>query len=421
MPPLTFPRRVAIALGVLLLVCFLTSPLLLWWWGGTLTALILQIGTAWMLKNWLCRNVHENCQDFQHVFEDLRRNLTTGERGRLLKSLRSDDAFGKLAQEINELVEQAATQVSLQLQTIQELEQNKALFKSILGTMAEGVLVLDSQRQVLYFNETARKMLDCSTRNFVGRPVWEVVRTPALMSIVDSAFASDQPLRRELELSRSKSCVDVSASRLRLHASPGVLLVLHDVTEVRRLEQMRREFVSNVSHELKTPLTSIQLYADTLMDDIGENDENVRLFLSRILGQTERLQELIQDMLRLARIESHSDAFELTPVSIQSVLAAAVESRKTLAASKQIELVLNQLTSDCEVIADTDGLQTAFENLVGNAILYTPEKGTVRIRARQTEEQIEISVEDNGIGIAAEHLGRIFERFYRVDKARTGG
>jgi two-component system phosphate regulon sensor histidine kinase PhoR len=216
-----------------------------------------------------------------------------------------------------------------------------------------------------------------------------------------------------------------------------VVLVLHEVTELRRLEKMRREFVSNVSHELKTPLTSIQAYADTLLENGPEDVEQSRLFLNRILEQSDRLQQLIQDMLRLARIEAQAEAFPLQPVSLREVLLNSVEARQAIAQSRQIELTALLPVPDVQVLVDPSGLQTMIDNLITNGIIYTPAGGKVTVGAALDGDlngaqdgplkntpngpQVVITVEDTGIGISHEHQERIFERFFRVDKARTPG
>jgi two-component system phosphate regulon sensor histidine kinase PhoR len=234
-------------------------------------------------------------------------------------------------------------------------------------------------------------------------------------------YESGEDFRKEIELKRSKSVVEATAVKLPLSPEPGVIVVLHDVTSLRSLERMRREFVSNVSHELKTPLTSIQAYADTLMDGGLEDEENSRLFLSRIIEQSHRLQQLIQDMLRLARIESQSEAFQLKPVSLSATLETCLDARQAVARSRKIELSLVRGDASLMVLADPSGLQTVFDNLITNAINYSREGGQVQVRWRETGGQAIVEVQDSGIGIAREHLERIFERFYRVDKARSRG
>jgi two-component system phosphate regulon sensor histidine kinase PhoR len=201
------------------------------------------------------------------------------------------------------------------------------------------------------------------------------------------------------------------------------VLVMHNVTELKQLEQTRRDFVSNVSHELKTPLTAIQAYADTLLEGGLEDETNNRTFVSRILEQANRLQELIQDMLRLARIESQQEAFTLRQVSVEPIIRASVQSREAVAQAKKVQLRFRENGPSASVVADESGLRTIIDNLISNAINYTAEGGHVEVRWRLEGPEVVIEVEDDGVGIPAEHHDRIFERFYRVERARsrTGG
>jgi signal transduction histidine kinase len=191
------------------------------------------------------------------------------------------------------------------------------------------------------------------------------------------------------------------------------------LAELGRLENLRREFVSNVSHELKTPLTSIQAYTETLLDGAIDDAEHNRQFLMRIAEQADRLHALILDLLRLARIESGGTAFELTTVRLDDVLPACRDSHAAVASSRGVTLTIRRPGSPVRVCADADGLRTIFDNLIDNAIKYTPAGGSVTVAWRIEGEYAAIEIADTGIGIPEEHVSRIFERFYRVDKARS--
>lgn len=419
MTPFTFTQRVFIVLGIVLGIAWLTSPFLSLHWVLTTIILGIDLLAAWIAGRWLIGYLKEEHGHFLNVLQDLRQTLETGKAGLLLKSDRPADSFGKIADELNSLVSEASQQISTQLEQNRQLEQNKTLFQSILGTMIEAVLVLDAERRVLYFNDAARIVLRSHDRQMEGRPVWEVLRSAELIEAIDAVYETGDEFRKELQLSRSKIVVEVTAVPLPLLPRPGVVVVLHEVTELRSLERMRREFVSNVSHELKTPLTSIQVYAETLLDGGLSDQEHNRRFVERILEQSDRLQALIQDMLRLARIESQSEAFQLRAVSLEKTLESCVDARLAVARSRQVELKLDANGPPIEILADASGLQTIFDNLVSNALNYTPAGGRVNVRWFTAGDEAVIEVEDTGIGIPAEHLERIFERFYRVDKARS--
>jgi two-component system phosphate regulon sensor histidine kinase PhoR len=220
-------------------------------------------------------------------------------------------------------------------------------------------------------------------------------------------------------------CVDIHVQPLPGEPCPGVVLVIHDTTALRRLESIRREFVANVSHELKTPLSSIKAYTETLQNGALSDPEICKRFLSRIEEQTERLTRLIMDMLMLARIESDHQAFEIVSVDLPEIVRACLENHRSAAEVKGVAIVAEaegakpQAALPCRVRADREGLREILDNLLDNAINYTPEGGNVSVVWGSNGSMAQIAVRDSGIGIKAEDQERIFERFYRVDKARS--
>jgi two-component system phosphate regulon sensor histidine kinase PhoR len=204
--------------------------------------------------------------------------------------------------------------------------------------------------------------------------------------------------------------------------SAGAVLVFHDMTELRRLERMRQDFVANASHELKTPLASIKAYTETLLDwALHDEAVNVR-FLERIDEQVERLNRLILDLLSLARLESGQEVFDHQPLNLLPVLESCVEDHRGRAATKNLTLAFEPGDLDPQealVRADEEAVRQIADNLIDNAIKYTPENGSVRVRCLARWDAIAVEVWDTGIGIPRDDLPRIFERFYRVDKARS--
>jgi two-component system phosphate regulon sensor histidine kinase PhoR len=227
---------------------------------------------------------------------------------------------------------------------------------------------------------------------------------------VTTEFDSPGRVRRRLAL---------RATRLPGTPCPGVVLVLHDMTELRRLESLRREFVANVSHELKTPLAAIKGYAETLRLGAVHDPEHNLHFVRRIEEQADRLHQLILDILQVARIESGQEAFELRPVLVGAVVADAAAQFAEAATAKQIALATEVACPEAAVWADEEGLRTILNNLVDNALKYTPAQGQVVIRAAANGTRVRLEVHDTGIGIDEKDQARIFERFYRVDKARS--
>ena len=199
------------------------------------------------------------------------------------------------------------------------------------------------------------------------------------------------------------------------------MLVFHDVTDLRRLERMRQDFVANASHELKTPLASIKAYTETLLDWALHDETVNRRFLERIDEQVERLNQLILDLLSLARLESGQEFFEHGPLSLVPVLESCVEAHRGRAEAKNLSLTFDpgSLDDDTLVLADEEAVRQIFDNLIDNAIKYTPEGGKVRVTCSLAADAVSVEVADTGIGIPRDDLPRIFERFYRVDKARS--
>ncbi len=313
--------------------------------------------------------------------------------------------------------------VQTELKTLRELarhlEQSTTLFEGVLETMQEAVLVVDSSEQVLFINSAARDLFDVSQFSAVGKLAWESIRSSKLQEVIEQALATGKMVRGEVDLPRRKRLLDVSAVVLSLESGPGCLAVAYDVTDLRRLEKMRRDFVSNVSHELKTPLTSIQAYADTLLNGGLEDEDSSRMFVERIVEQSERLSMLIQDLLRLAKIESEPEAFQIERCDALAIASTAFQDHQTVAETRQIALTMDTPDGELGVLADADGLRTILNNLLTNAINYTLAGGRVRLVIRRDGERVLFEVSDTGVGIAKEHQARVFERFYRVDKART--
>jgi two-component system phosphate regulon sensor histidine kinase PhoR len=291
---------------------------------------------------------------------------------------------------------------------------------TVLGGMIEGVIAVDRRQHVLFANVAAGRKLRFSPEEVEGWSLLEVVRSHELRTIVEQALKTRQHCQGEIRWQGDvQLTLEVHATPLPGQPCPGVVLVLHDVTDLKRLEGMRQQFIANVSHELKTPLSSIKAYTETLLSGAWEDAEHARTFLSRIDDQADRLQDLIFDMLSLARIESGQAPLELVSVSLAKVVEHCVRDYEARAAAGQLTLVNEVGANSIQVRADEEALLQILSNLVDNAIKYTPAGGTVAIRSRADDAQAVIEVVDTGPGIAPEHHERLFERFYRVDRARS--
>jgi two-component system phosphate regulon sensor histidine kinase PhoR len=377
-------------------------------------------------------------------------SIALGDYGRRVYVANRDE-LGTLARTLNELSQELDARMK-------QLGQTGDRQSTVLGGMIEGVIAVDERQRIVVANRAAGRLFEFRPTAAEGRPLLEVVRNHALNEAVMTALSTGQSQRLETKSpiqhpvlstqhpASSIQHVDVHVQPLPGRPCPGAVLVMHDTSELRRLESLRRDFIANVSHELKTPLSAIKACAETLRNGAIDDPEAGQRFLARIEEQADRLHHLILDMLMLARIESDQQAFEIAAVDVPQVVAGCLEDQRPAAAAKRIRLTVEQNSPACHVRADREGLREILDNLIDNAIKYTPEGGEVRVAwsgeegagGREQGAGIEhptssiehpassamqpfvpISVRDTGIGIKPEDQARVFERFYRVDKARS--
>ena len=296
---------------------------------------------------------------------------------------------------------------------------------SVLSGMSEGVLAVDDQQRVLFINNSGRNLLGIPFADCIGRVFLEFVRQPKVTAMIQETLKMDIRqrgviLEETLELGAiQKKSLRLRATRLfGLHGNHGALITIIDETRLQRLENMRREFTANVSHELKTPLAAIKAYAETLLMGALEDEEHSRKFVERIGEQSNRLEALIQDLLKLARLQD-SPQLRSDRVRLKDVIRQSVDSCAAIGKSQGVEIRVQPISEWLEVIVDREAIATIVNNLVSNAVRYSQDGGKVNVSAECEEGQLTVEVSDTGIGIAEEEHERIFERFYRVDKARS--
>jgi two-component system phosphate regulon sensor histidine kinase PhoR len=323
------------------------------------------------------------------------------------------DAIGVLARAFNHMSARLAEQFA-------QLEEDRHQLRAILSGMVEGVIALGADERILFVNERAARLLGFKAQSAVGRRLWQVVRLRALQNLVRRALADPEPHQEELRWSGPASR-SLTVHAARLPSAGGAVLVLHDTSDLRRLERIRQDFVANVSHELKTPLSVIKACVETLLDGAADDPQHRGRFLERISDQSHRLHALILDLLSLARIESGEEAFELRAVPLGPAVDDCLERHLARAEAKRQQLTADPPPDGDAPAAhvDEEALGQILDNLVENAIKYTPEGSRIVVRWRADGEQVRLEVEDNGQGIPETDLPRIFERFYRVDKARS--
>jgi len=300
------------------------------------------------------------------------------------------------------------------------LAANSQRLEAVLSSMIEGVVAVDPEGKVMLANGAACRMLTFHRDKIVGRKLSEVVRISELSQAVESSQQNRTFSKTEFKtLGDFSRTLKARVSMLADGDKPGVAVVLHDVTELRQLETMRQDFVANVSHELKTPLASIKAYAETLrMGALRDESKNMQ-FLEQIEFQADTLNQQIQDLLQLARVESGEKTFSISDIDVNLICESLHRQFLDSALSRQLELHLELDQPGAIARCDAEAVETVVKNLVVNAIHYTPEGGRVSISTRVDGDWIVIRVADTGIGIATDQQARIFERFYRVDKARS--
>ncbi|RJP18580.1 MAG: HAMP domain-containing protein [Candidatus Abyssobacteria bacterium SURF_5] len=308
-------------------------------------------------------------------------------------------------------------------QKIHDAVQKKNEHEAVLSSMKEGVLAVDSFERLISLNQAAAQLFRVNPLSARGQSIQEVVRNADLQRLIRKAVETNEPAETEFVLyDAGEKFIHAQAAPLRdvKGRSRGTVVVVNDITNVRRLENVRRDLVANVSHELKTPITSIKGSVETLLDGAIQKPDDAAKFLSIIAKQADRLNSLIDDLLTLARIEQETEEerIELTAARIIDIIRNAIQTCEQKASEKRIEIVLS-CPNDLVAQINPPLLEQALINLIDNALKYSDPDEKVRISADSSNDETIISVCDTGCGIAEEHLPRLFERFYRVDKARS--
>ncbi len=303
-------------------------------------------------------------------------------------------------------------------QRIEELSRDRARMEAILSGMVEGVLVVDRQGRLQMVNRAAQAMLNVDA-SANGRLYLEVIRHPDISAQLTSALRGDDVESRELALARDPGRMFVArAASVATAGGAGAVLVLHEITDLRRADQIRRDFVANVSHELRTPLTAIRGYVEALLDE-GTDTRDTRRFLEIIGRQSTRMERLVKDLLRLARLDAKQEPLDALTCDLQQLFAAVIaDLTPTITQKRQHVTVVVQPEAGA-VTADPAKLHDIVRNLAENAVNYSPEEATIQLSAHRDDGHIRITVADSGPGIPSEDLARVFERFYRVDKSRS--
>jgi two-component system phosphate regulon sensor histidine kinase PhoR len=337
--------------------------------------------------------------------------------GRLDLRLPVNDSgeLAHLAQAMNEMARQLNDRIAA-------VTRRKNESQAILASMVEGVLAIDAAGHILSINKAAASLLAIESENVAGRNVEEVVRNSDVQKFIEDTLAGKEPAETDVFLPvNGGRCFQIHGARLGGDKTDiGAVIVLNDITRLRRLEEVRRDFVANVSHELKTPITSIKGFVETLLDSPPDDPERLRRFLEIIARHSDRLNAIIEDLLTLSRLEAQHEQRKLSfeSVKLRPLIAGAVELSRIRAEEKHITIEV-ACDQDIELQVNAPLLEQAVLNLIDNAVKYSDTGGRVEINVTREDGDVLISVKDNGCGMEKKHLSRIFERFYVVDKGRS--
>ena len=372
----------------------------------TVTALVAAI-LCYVIFRTVSRPVWELCRAAARISGgDLDTRLPIPERG-VLREL--GEHLSRMAEELKK--------------RINEISREKSERDAIFAALAEGVIVLDRQDNVIDINTAARQIFKLKDEP-CGLPVSGIIRNLEISAFIEKLKKEGAPVEAEfpVQLPSGDKQLRVRGTRLKWSEdkASGILLVIYDMTQLRKLENFRRDFVANESHEIKTPLTVIRGAVETLRDGAIHEPESAKRFMQIIEMHSERLNALVQDILSLSQLECRAvgDGYNMVPVNVSTPISTAVELAQARADAAGLKLVV-ETSADPEVLIDVQLVEQAILNLIDNAIKHSGEKSEVRITAKEESGEAVIEVADHGCGIPAEHLPRVFERFYRVDKARS--
>lgn len=356
------------------------------------------------------RRVHRPLQELIDHAESIGEGRFTGPPA----STRPRDEFGRLSHAFAQMAQRVET-------TVADLKQERSQLSATLSSLVEGVVALDHEGRILFLNPAAERIFGAPSDSIKGRPFLEGLRQSPLNEVLSETLARRKPLAREITVhSPAERVLNVQAIPVDYgNGQIGVVAALHDVTELRKLENLRRDFIANASHELKTPLTSIKGFVETLLDGALNDPKNNRQFLETIDEQTNRLMRLVEDLLDLSAIEARRVEYSFEPLALAEIVERLEKALAPMAKAKDVKLKLTIKATLPRVRADRGKLTQILMNLLDNAIKFNRAGGHVRLSAVPAGSHLHISVEDTGIGLAPDDIPRVFERFFRADKAHS--
>jgi two-component system phosphate regulon sensor histidine kinase PhoR len=379
-----------------------------------LMAILISGLIALILSYFLAKFISRPLQVITEAVED----MASGNLKRRI-SYNSTDEMGILSQAFNEMGQHFE-------RSMNEISEVKNRLEALLNNTVNGIVMIGDQGRITYANPVAISLLNMGN-DYTGRNHVEIISVYELLEMIHAAKISLKPVQKNIVLyTLGTKTIEVNVVPIKNEkiACQDILIVLNDITEIKRLETVRKEFVANVSHELKTPVASISGFAETLLDEAGENPENVAEFTRIIYDESQRLSRLISRLLELSKLESDETKLNIEPININQLLRETVEIMRKTSKLRNIDILFDEQENIPIVNSDGDLINQIIMNFLDNAVKYSADESQIEVKLEELRDQVKISVKDYGIGIPEKEIPRIFERFFRVDKDRsrkTGG
>jgi len=374
-----------------------------------LVATLVTVAIALLLAVFIADRITQPVRELRAVVERMREGDLSA---RLFPTTR--DEIGSLTQAFDQMATRLESAVGI-------LEKERVRLGAILEHMGDGVLITDSEGHVRLINQAAARIFDTTEDAAVGRSFAQVARDHRLIELWQRCLQQREEQFETVEMDRKGPFLQVIATPVRDVDGPACLVILQDLTRIRQLESVRRDFISNISHELRTPLASLKALVDTLRDGALDDPPAAQRFLDRIETEVDAMAQMVQELLELSRIESGRVPLRLASVSVAEVVLPAVERLRAQAERAGLAVAVTLSAELPQVLADVERAQQVVSNLVHNAIKFTPAGGKVNVTAELGGDEVVISVQDTGVGIPADDLPRVFERFFKSERARSSG
>jgi two-component system phosphate regulon sensor histidine kinase PhoR len=338
--------------------------------------------------------------------------------GNLMQKIASSniEEYSNLTDSLNEMSKQLNDKIKI-------ISEQKNIQESVLKSMKEGVIAFDNEMNILFINNEARKLLGIEQNNIIGKPIQESIRIFDFQKFLSKILINGKSIESELIIQDEKDIFLQLTGNLLINPDSkpiGVIIVINDISEIKYLDTLKKDFIANVSHELKTPITTIKGFSETILQEGINDKENINRFINIIYKNADRLNLIIDDLLRLSKLEKASEIenTEFQNEKILPLIQLSVESFSHKAISKNIQINI-ECNKEIEALVNANLIEQALSNLIDNSIKYSPDNTVITVKSSIVDNNLQISVKDRGYGIPQEHIPRLFERFYRIDKGRS--